>query len=352
VVVVEEEDEVEREEVEVVEGGQRKRKLQQVTTQQIRIKVVKWMIEDEQAKGKKGLFARTVRQFLGAFCASVNASCTKASRWWSDRENMALQDRENRISVNHQQHGILKKILSKAAPGRGRKQKVWVIWLCGELEENFNRLRKAGVKFSPKMLLVLSKDIMQKSTDPVFTHGYVSDAKAVSVIDRIDFRWIQRFMEKYNIVGRAQTGKFMVCAERMEHIEKEIAYHLVVVAREFQSDALDENLFENADETHFVINMDNEKTLGFRGDNNVKYADVVSGGMGMTMLVRLTGGPGAIICAPFMILQNASGSYPIRGVPENFPGVSYRTSAKGFMTQKVWLEWLNELRAQRRNAQA
>ena len=37
--------------------------------------------------------------------------------------------------------------------------------------------------------------------------------------------------------------------------------------------------------------MDNGKTLGFRGDDNVKYADVVSAGVGMTMVVRLTGGP-------------------------------------------------------------
>jgi hypothetical protein len=53
----------------------------------------------------------------------------------------------------------------------------------------------------------------------------------VPVIDRIDYHWIQRFMEKNNIVARAQTGKLMVCAERMEHIEKEISYHLGVVAR-------------------------------------------------------------------------------------------------------------------------
>jgi hypothetical protein len=182
---------------------------------------------------------------------------------------------------------------------------------------------------------MLAKDIMQKSTDPVFTPSYVGDAKTVPVIDRIDYRWIQRFIEKNNIVGRAQTGNLMVCAERMEHIEKEIAYHLGVVAREFQSGALDENLVENAVETHFVINMDNGKTVGFHGDNDAKYADVISGGMGMTMLVRLTGGPGAIICAPFMIFQNASGSYPIRGVPDNVPGVSYSASEKGFMTQKV-----------------
>lgn len=67
---------------------------------------------------------------------------------------------------------------------------------------------------------------------------------------------------------------------------------------------MDENLTENVDETHFIINVDNGMTLDFRGDNDVKYADVVSGGIGMTMVVRLTAGPEAIICAPFMIFQN------------------------------------------------
>ena len=44
---------------------------------------------------------------------------------------------------------------------------------------------------------------------------------------------------------------------------------------------------ENIDETHFFINMDNGRTLGFRGDSNVKYADVVAEGEAMTMVVRL-----------------------------------------------------------------
>ena len=42
---------------------------------------------------------------------------------------------------------------------------------------------------------------------------------------------------------------------------------------------------ENVDETHFIINMDNGKSLGFRGDDTIKYADVVSGGVRITMVV-------------------------------------------------------------------
>ena len=47
---------------------------------------------------------------------------------------------------------------------------------------------------------------------------------------------------------------------------------------------------ENVDETHFVVNLDNGRILGFRGDTIVKYDEVVSGGESMTMVIRISGG--------------------------------------------------------------
>jgi hypothetical protein len=49
---------------------------------------------------------------------------------------------------------------------------------------------------------------------------------------------------------------------------------------------------ENLDEMHFVVNLDNGHTLGFWGDISVTYAEVVSGGDSMTMVVRISGGGG------------------------------------------------------------
>jgi hypothetical protein len=99
------------------------------------------------------------------------------------------------------------------------------------------------------------------------------------------------------------------------------------------------------DETHFVINVDNGRTLGVRGDDDVKYADVVSGGEGMTMMVRITGGPSALIQAPMMIFTNKSRSYPIMQVPDNVPGVSYRSGPKGWNDKTVFPQWFSEPRA-------
>ncbi|SPQ96949.1 unnamed protein product (mitochondrion) [Plasmodiophora brassicae] len=326
----------------------RKRKLQHVCTQQSRIRVVKWMIDDEASNGKKGLFARTIRMFPNEFRSSTNANSMKASRWWGDRQEILQvdDDRNNMVSVNHVHPGKQKKMLTKAAPGRGPKRATWVEWLYGELLSEFDRLRKAGVKFSPGLLIQLSKGILEESDHPEFTKHYSVNGKPI--VDSLTTRWIQHFMAAKNIVPRAQCGKLKISDEHQERINKLVSYHLGVIARGFESGELDENLIENWDETHFVINMDNGKTLGFRGDTEVKYADVVSGGIGMTMVVRLTGGPDARICPPMLIFQNENCFYPIRNVPDDVPGVVYRTAKKGFMTSAVWLEYLREPRVQRR----
>ena len=123
--------------------------------------------------------------------------------------------------------------------------------------------------------------------------------------------------------------------EKTEFIEKEVAYHMGILARGFASGEFKEDCMANMDETRFIINMDNCRTLGFRGDDNVKYADVVSGTTGMTMVVLLSGGTRSNICPPCMIFINKDSNYPIRGVPDDVTGVSYRTAKKGFMPRDV-----------------
>lgn len=50
---------------------------------------------------------------------------------------------------------------------------------------------------------------------------------------------------------------------------------------------------------YFIINCDNGRTLGFKGDEDVKYVDVVSIEVGMTLVVKVTRGQGAKSVAPF-----------------------------------------------------
>ena len=165
-----------------------------------------------------------------------------------------------------------------------------------------------------------------------------------SVLDCVTYRWVQGFMNANKIVGRAQTGKLMVSSEKQEEIEKSVAYHLGCIHRAFLNGSLKEEDVANADETHFIMNSDNGKTLGFVGDNDVKYLDVVSGGESITMMVLISGGPEARVEVPMLVFKNPSRSYPIRGIPDNIPGVCYRSSPKAWMDRPVWSEWLQEPR--------
>lgn len=94
-------------------------------------------------------------------------------------------------------------------------------------------------------------------------------------------------------------------------MEQDVATHLGKMKRMFASGGVDENDIEYADETHFIVNVDKGTTLGFACDEEVKYSDVVSGGEGTTILVRLSSGTDSCIEATFIIFMNKDRSYPI-----------------------------------------
>jgi hypothetical protein len=107
---------------------------------------------------------------------------------------------------------------------------------------------------------------------------------------------------------------------------------------------LDRAGVENGDETHLKVNVDNGRCLAAIGDADDKYADVVSGGMGATLFVRLSGGYTCVIMPGFVNFQTAGG-YPISEVEDKAPGVLYRVDPKRWMDRKVMAEYFREKRA-------
>jgi hypothetical protein len=152
-------------------------------------------------------------------------------------------------------------------------------------------------------------------------------------------------MNVHNIVLLSQRGRLTCSLQKELQIEMATAYHLGVLHRGFQTNVFDESIMENIDETHFVVNLDNGRTLGFRGDTSVKYADMVSGGDSMTMVIRISGGRRSMIEAPMLVFTNSNSTYPMRGMEDNIPGVCYRTRPKGWMDQALFAEFFAEPRA-------
>lgn len=301
------------------------------------------MIAEAETNGVRHIMSKAVKQFPYLFCGNMKANLQKASRWWSQRETtIALKENGRRgLITSEAAHGI-KRAHFKAMAGRGRKRTKWVAALYPDLLADFERLRAAGLKFSSSVLRTHAIKLINDAEEgSYYRRGARHNGKPI--LERITVLWIQHFMAA-NVL-RAQIGKLMVSPEKELLIEKSVAFHLGELKRGFESGLLNETRIENADETHFVFNMDNGKTLGLKGDRHVKYADVVSGGDPITMMVRLTGGPNARIDPPILIFKNDNRSYPIRGVPDNVPGVCYRSQPKGWMDGELLREWLSEPRA-------
>lgn len=92
--------------------------------------------------------------------------------------------------------------------------------------------------------------------------------------------------------------------------------------------------------------MSNKRTLGFMRDKNYSDAEVFSGGEGIKMMVRITGGQNAIIAPPLVIFKNADRIYPLRNCPENVLRMRYRVSPKEFVDHAVFTEHFAERKVQ------
>ena len=327
--------------------------------------IVKWMVQQEKDCGGKNLCSLTIKQFPQFFRASGSSSnFMRAKRLWNSRSmytgkkcvesTMGLStdnpvharalERVRQQNITRVTKSGAQRARVKAFSGRGRKRAAWVEALHTDLRSEFDRLRRLGVKFSHSTLRSLALDVLSNSTSTEYSSNFIDPKTDMPLYHKINGRWIQSFMERYHIVSRAHTGKHKCSPAKEEELALAVAVHLGTVSGLFSSGKLEENFVENADETHFIINVDNGRTLGFAGDKTVKYADVVSGGEGFTMAVRLTGGRDAKIAPPFMIFKNKDRNYPIKNVPDDVPGVAYRTGPKGWMDRTVMPEWLSEKR--------
>ena len=314
-----------------------------------RASIVRWMVQEASSNGDRNICSKAVRQFPQFFRASSCANNMRALRLWRSRssfENDAgvISQRGSSAVVTRVTKAGVKVARLKARNGRGRKRGPWVEALHQSVKDEFERLSKLGVKFNLNTLKHLALDILSTGDGDSYSRNMIDPRSNEPLHLKITSTWIQSFTNRFRITSRAHTGKHRMSPRKEEKIELTVAAHLGRMSGLFESHIIDENNIENADETHFVINVDNSRTLGFCGTSEVMYADVVSGGEGFTMIVRLSGGRDSKVEAPFLVFKNKDRHYPIRGVPDNVDGVAYRTGPKGWIDTTVMPQWLSEQR--------
>lgn len=93
------------------------------------------------------------------------------------------------------------------------------------------------------------------------------------------------FHGQRKIFLRSQRVNMMTSSEKELFLDKIVELHIGEVMWGPSSGRLNENIMENADETHLIFNMDNGKRLGHRRETTVQYADFVSGGDEIKMMI-------------------------------------------------------------------
>ena len=317
---------------------------------------------DDEGSGRKWNLLRNLDQsnrkinsiFKIADSRSKIACIRKAIRWWNENEQFlnALTARENRIiyvRCKSVAGFVEKRCAVKALHGRGRKRHDWVEYLHQVLLCEFERLSSSDVQLSRAFIQNAALSFLAEE-DSACTSSDVDPTTGRPLTEHLTPRWIGSFLNRFNIVMRTQSGVLSRSPSQTAFIERNVSYHLGCLQRRFEPNLLDENMVDNMHETHIIFNMDNQKTLAFRGSASVNYPDVVGGCDGFTMVLRLRGGIDGKLMQPFLIFKNRDKNYPMMNLADNIDGVSYRTQPRAWMDNTVFEEWLREPRAIDRDA--
>lgn len=254
-----------------------KRNLQQVGPIRDRVRCIECMELDHAIHGRKGLMGRTVDFFPSLFrSADRIINMNKARDWWDKRKTTIakLEDPQQRKYATARQR-IRHQFVIKALSGRGQKLSDHWQWLYPKLLTEFQRLRRAGCKMSTSLISEIVIVLIEDSDHTIYNTRFTVKGKLFTSM--ITPRRVQDFLERNNIVYRRHKGKKQVSEDKQIEIDRSIAVHLGRLKRQFEEGTLDPNQQYNMDESHFVIDLDDGKTLDFVGANTVKYRSIVSG---------------------------------------------------------------------------
>jgi hypothetical protein len=130
---------------------------------------------------------------------------------------------------------------------------------------------------------VAHKLVTQASNDTIYETGLLDPISKKCMNIPFNSSWIEQLQVTHGLSVRRSTGKGILSPEMTKEMHRAVARHLGELKRQLDSRLLDKAAIENGDETHVMVNMDSSRSLAAIGDADVKYADVVSGGVGMTL---------------------------------------------------------------------
>lgn len=139
----------------------------------------------------------------------------------------------------------------------------WVIAAHAALLQDFDRFRKTAMKINTSLLRHKALGLVQHASFPnILFHPQMMRPIFPYVTDR----WVQSFLQQHNILVRIQSGKLSFSPNKQQMIDQEISSHLDKLTRDYDAGVPCEENVDNADETHFEIDMNYCRTFAMHRD--------------------------------------------------------------------------------------
>ncbi|KAG2973603.1 hypothetical protein PC118_g15022 [Phytophthora cactorum] len=167
---------------------------------------------------EKGLAGKAVDEFPSLFRSNDRRVNLNIARdWWRKRpaENDDETADSKPLKYARSGAGNRHQFLIKSARGREPKLGEHSSWLYPTLLTEFERLRKAGVKMSTRLLQVVAIALIEESQHPIFNKAFCFNDREFRGL--VTPRRLQDFTDRFNIVYR----RLKTAAECMRRVNAE-----------------------------------------------------------------------------------------------------------------------------------
>jgi hypothetical protein len=165
------------------------------------------------------LVSKTVANFPSVFRAESGregalqrkAALQKVSRWWKFKHDLDSSLATTTSSITRVRcNDGRQRVYAKAFRGRGRRRAPWFCALFDDMQSEFHRLRRAGLKIDRSVLRSICLEVLKSSKKGDDGTTMLVPGTTSTTASKITPSFIQRFTDASGLVVRKQTGKLMI----------------------------------------------------------------------------------------------------------------------------------------------
>ena len=149
-----------------------------------------------------------------------------------------------------------KRFAVKALHGRGTKRQDWVEYLHQILLHEFEWISSSYVQLSRSLIKSVALTLLVEDGAP-YTSSNADSTTGRLIAEYATMKWDDSFLNRFNVVTRRQSGALSRSTSQTSFIERKFSFDVVSLQRRFDSNLLDENVFDDVDETQFAFSLDN-----------------------------------------------------------------------------------------------